>query len=246
VNYDWTLASFYYKQLGMHNIFDLNKKNGRGCSPVSPHECNTWAGEKVASKFSNNSTRRGSRMKQKLGEENVLYPMPTVLVGATVNGKPNFITIAHVGIMTLTHISLGINKVHYTNQGIKEHETFSVNIPSETLVKETDYVGLVTGKKVDKSKLFSVFYGALKTAPMIEECSINMECRLDRIIDFENHEVFIGEVLETYADNSVLSNGKVDVSKIRPLLFDMPLKKYWSLGSAVADCWNIGKELKKK
>ena len=185
-------------------------------------------------------------MKQKLGSENVLYPTPTVLVGALVNNKPNFITIAHIGIMTLSHISLGINKVHYTNQGIKETETFSVNIPSERLVVETDYAGLVTGKKVDKSQLFELFYGELKTAPMIKECSINMECRLDRVVDFPSHDVFVGEVIETFADEAVLTEGKVDVSKVKPLLFDMPLKKYWSLGPAVADCWSIGKKLKRR
>ena len=62
-------------------------------------------------------------MKEKLGATNALYPTPTVLVGATVNGKPNFITIAHVGIMTHTHISLGIGKVHHTNAGIKDNKT---------------------------------------------------------------------------------------------------------------------------
>ena len=38
-------------------------------------------------------------MKNKLGGINVLYPTPTVLVGAMVDGKPNFITIAHIGIV---------------------------------------------------------------------------------------------------------------------------------------------------
>jgi len=185
-------------------------------------------------------------MKTKLGSQNVLYPSLTVLVGAMVRGRPNFITIAHVGILTHSHISLGMNKVHYTNLGIKEHETFSVNIPSEKLVKETDYVGLVTGEKVDKSQLFDLFYGELKTAPMIKECPLNMECRLERIVDFPSHDVFVGEVVGTYSDDSVLTDGKVDVSKVRPLLFDMPLKKYRSLGEPVADCWNTGKELKKK
>jgi flavin reductase (DIM6/NTAB) family NADH-FMN oxidoreductase RutF len=185
-------------------------------------------------------------MKQKLGNINALYPTPTTLVGAIVNGKPNFITIAHIGIMTLTQISLGINKVHYTNAGIKENRTFSVNIPSEALVKETDYVGIVTGKKVDKSALFELFYGELKTAPMIKACSICMECRLDRIVDFESHDVFVGEIIETHVEESVLTEGRIDISKVKPILFDMPLKKYWSLGRPIADCWNIGKELKKQ
>lgn len=184
-------------------------------------------------------------MKQKIGPVLSLYPSLTVLAGAIVNKKPNFITIAHVGIMTMNHISLGINKVHYTNAGIKENKTFSVNIPSESLVKETDYCGIVTGKKTDKSVLFDIFYGKLETAPMIKECPINMECRIERIVDFPSHDVFVGEVVETYVDESALLDEKVDISKIHPLLFDMSSKKYWTMGDAIAKCWSVGKELKK-
>jgi flavin reductase (DIM6/NTAB) family NADH-FMN oxidoreductase RutF len=185
-------------------------------------------------------------MKNRLGNVNALYPTPTVLVGATVAGKPNFITIAHIGIMTHNHISLGMGKVHYTNAGIKENKTFSVNIPSESLVVETDYAGIVSGKKVDKGGLFDLFYGELETAPMIMNCPVNMECRLERVVDFPSHDVFVGEIVETYADESVLTDGKIDVAKVKPLLFDMPLKKYRALGNPIADCWSIGKELKKK
>jgi flavin reductase (DIM6/NTAB) family NADH-FMN oxidoreductase RutF len=71
-----------------------------------------------------------------------------------------------------------------------------------------------------------------------------MECRLDRIIDFPTHDVFIGEIAQTYADESVLFGKEVDVSKLKPLLFDMNSKKYWSLGGEIAACWNIGKQLK--
>ena len=55
---------------------------------------------------------------------------------------------------------------------------FSVNIPSENPIVETDYVGLVSGKKTDKSDLFEIFNGELENAPMIAQCAINMECRL--------------------------------------------------------------------
>ena len=59
-----------------------------------------------------------------------MYPILTTLVGGNVNGKPNFITIAHVGIMDLDSISLGMGKIHYTHAGIKENGAYSVNIPS--------------------------------------------------------------------------------------------------------------------
>ena len=184
-------------------------------------------------------------MKAKLGAKNCLYPMPTTLVGATVKGKPTFITIAHVGIMGLGSVSLGMNKMHYTNAGITENRTFSVNIPSAELVKETDYCGLVSGKTVDKAALFEVFYGELKTAPMIKECPINMECRLIQTLDFPRNDVFIGEIVETYCAEDCLSDGVVDFSKVQPILFSMNDKGYWRLGDRFAEAWSIGKGLKK-
>jgi len=185
-------------------------------------------------------------MKVKLGAKNCLYPMPTTLVGANVNGKPNYITIAHVGIMDLGSISLGMNKAHYTNGGIKENGTFSVNIPSVDMVKVTDYCGLVSGKRVDKAALFESFYGRLGTAPMIEGCPINMECRLIQTVDFPRHDVFVGEIVETYCDEQCLTDGVVDFSKVRPILFTMNDRGYWKLGERFAQAWSIGKEFKSR
>jgi len=184
-------------------------------------------------------------MKTKLGAKNCLYPLPTTLVGAMVEGKPTFITIAHVGIMDPGSISLGMNKMHYTNAGIKENGTFSVNIPSIEMVKETDYCGLVSGKNVDKTALFEVFYGNLKTAPMIEECPINMECRLVQTVDFPRHDIFIGEIVETYCAETCLTDGIVDFSKVQPILFAMNDKSYWQLGERLARAWHVGKGFEK-
>ena len=184
-------------------------------------------------------------MKVKLGIKNCLYPMPTTLVGALVNGKPNYITIAHVGIMDLTSVSLGMNKSHYTNQGIRENKTFSVNIPSTKMVKETDYCGLVSGKNDDKAHLFKTFYGTLETAPMIEECAINMECQLVKTVDFPNHDIFIGRIAETYCDENVLTEGAVDFDKLQPILFVMNEGSYRKIGGKIAKAWDIGKELAK-
>jgi len=188
-------------------------------------------------------------MKKRLGPVNVLYPTPTTIVGAMVKGKPTFITIAHVGILnhgTPQFISLGMNKVHYTNSGIKENKAFSVNIPPESLVAETDYCGMVSGKNTDKSSLFDIFYGETKAAPLIKECPLNMECRLHDVYDTPTHDIFVGEIVQTHADESVLMDDVVDISKIKPLLFDMNSRRYWSLGGEVAKCWNIGKEIKTK
>ena len=183
-------------------------------------------------------------MKIELGPKNCLYPLPTTLIGAIANGKPNFLAIAHVGIMDLGSVSLGMAKIHYTNKGIKENKTFSVNIPSENMVEKTDYCGLVSGREVNKGELFETFYGKLKTAPMIEECPINMECELIKTVDFPNHDIFIGRIVETYCDDRVLENGVIDFSKVKPILFVMNDRSYWKLGGKLARAWNVGKKLK--
>ena len=100
---------------------------------------------------------------KKIGNRNILYPTPVTLVGAMVNGKINFLNIAHIGILNAAAphlISLGMNKSHFTNLGIRENKTFSVNIPSETLMIEADYVGMVSGAKTDKSAVFETFFGS--------------------------------------------------------------------------------------
>jgi flavin reductase (DIM6/NTAB) family NADH-FMN oxidoreductase RutF len=173
--------------------------------------------------------------------------MPVTLVGALVDSRVNFLNIAHVGILNSAAphlISLGMSKSHYTNQGIRENKTFSVNLPSQAMVVEADYVGLVSGRQVDKSGVFETFFGELQTAPLIRNCPLAMECRLREVVDTPAHDVFIGEVVATYADPAVLTNGKVDLAKVQPLLFDMSRREYWTLGQPIAKCWEVGKKLK--
>jgi flavin reductase (DIM6/NTAB) family NADH-FMN oxidoreductase RutF len=183
------------------------------------------------------------RGKTELGPVNCLYPLPTTLVGVNVNGKPNYITIAHVGILDFGSISLGMSKTHYTNAGIRENGTFSVNIPSVKMVRQTDFCGLVSGKKVNKSAIFHNFYGTLGTAPMIRECPVNMECELVRTVDFPAHDVFIGKIVNTYCDPCVITDGTVDVTKVQPILFSMNDRSYYHLGERIGRAWEIGKEL---
>lgn len=183
-------------------------------------------------------------MKISLGPVNSLYPMPTVLVGANVNGKPNYITIAHVGIMDLQSVSLGMAKTHFTNAGIRENGTFSINFPSAEMVEITDYCGIVSGREVDKGRLFRHFYGELGSAPMIEECPVNMECRLIKTVDFPKHDIFIGEVVQTYCSEEFLMKGGIDLMKVQPILFSMQDRGYWKIGPRFSQAWYAGKKLK--
>lgn len=182
--------------------------------------------------------------KIEVGAKNFLYPMPVTLVGAHVSGKPNFITIAHVGILHYTTVSLSMNKRHYTNAGIKENKVFSVNLPSTRMVQETDYCGMVSGSEVDKGALFNIFYGRLPAAPMIRECPANMECRLIQTVDLPTHDVFIGEIVATYCEESCLTRGKnVDLAQLDPILYSMSGARYFRLGEQFARAWDAGKTL---
>lgn len=185
-------------------------------------------------------------MKKNIGSVNVLYPTPVVLVGTEVEGKVNYINIAHVGIIDMNTLSLSMGKSHYSNIGIRKNKTLSINVASEDMVVEADYVGMVSGAKVDKSEVFENFYGELKGAPMIKDAPLNMECEVVDIIDMPNHDVFLVRPKNTYCEDEYLTDGKVDLSKVKPILFDMPLRKYWKVGESIADCWNVGKEYSKK
>jgi len=177
---------------------------------------------------------------------NFFIPMPVVLVGTQVNGKANFMA---VGWCTRANANppmlvCGIGNHHYTPKGITRTGTFSVNIPSRNLLGKTDYCGLVSGAKVDKSEVFSVFYGNLETAPMIRECPLCMECKLIQAVDLPSNTLFIGQIMGVYTEEKYLTDGKPDILKINPFTLTMPDNQYWKVGQNSGKAWGIGKNIK--
>lgn len=166
-------------------------------------------------------------------------------VGANVGGKANYVTIAW---FTMVHpkppyVLVAMNKVHYTNAGVKENGTFSVNIPSSEMAEKTDYCGLVSGRKYDKSDLFETFYGKLKTAPMVKECAFSAECRLVQTVDLPMEELFIGEIVAAYSEERYLTDGQPDLKKMNPLILVQTQKMYAAMGPDLAPAWEVGKKL---
>ncbi|OGO57705.1 MAG: NADPH-flavin oxidoreductase [Chloroflexi bacterium RBG_19FT_COMBO_47_15] len=186
-----------------------------------------------------------------MGPQTLLYPMPALLVGANVDDKPNFMAVGWGGIVNgePPMISVALRHQRYTLKGIKQNMTFSVNVPSTDLVKETDYCGIISGAKVNKAEVcrFKVFYGKLDNAPLIEQCPVNLECKVVHILDLGSHSLVIGRVEETHVSDSCLTDGKPDVNKIKPLIYTPdPASQYQALGEVVAKAFSIGKELKSK
>jgi flavin reductase (DIM6/NTAB) family NADH-FMN oxidoreductase RutF len=185
-----------------------------------------------------------------IGARTLLYPLPAVLVGATVDGKPNFSTYAWCGIVNSRPPMLSVAFQHHrhTLKGVKQNGTFSVNIPSIELVKETDYCGLVSGRETDKAAdcKFDIFYGKLSHAPLISQCPVNIECRALHILNLGSHEMVVGQIEEVHVTDSCLTDGEPDLTKVQPFLWvTLPTNQYWTFGKPVGEAFSIGRKLKR-
>lgn len=174
-----------------------------------------------------------------------LYPMPMVLVGSVIDGKANFMAVGWVSRVNykppLFAIALG---PHHTNKGIAANREFSINIPDVALMEKTDYCGMVSGGKTDKSDLFKVFFGALGHAPLIEECPVGMSLSLFETVKLPFNTLYIGEVKEVFTEERYLTDKVVDIRKVNPFTLSMPDNQYWAVGENLGRAWNIGKRLK--
>jgi len=184
--------------------------------------------------------------KTTLGPMPYMSVMPTLLVGANVKGKANYMTAAWAttACMAPPMVCVALNKARHTVAGIEENKTFSLNIPSAKETIETDYCGIVSGNQEDKSHVFSSFYGKLKTAPLAEECPVNIECKLFKSVDCGSHLLYIGEIIEIHADKSCLTDGKPDVTKFHPIVYAQAT--YWEFGKPIDKAFSAGKKYQKK
>jgi len=185
--------------------------------------------------------------KIKIDNNAFIYPMPMAIAGSVVDGKANFMAVGWITRVNfkppMIAIALG---PHHTNKGIEEHKVFSVNIPGVPLIEKTDYCGLVSGNKTDKSEIFDVFYGDLKSAPLIRECPVCMACKVYDQVKLPFNTLFIAEIVEAFSEEHYLTDGMPDVTKIRPFTLTMPDNNYWEVGKNVGKAWSIGKKLKNK
>jgi flavin reductase (DIM6/NTAB) family NADH-FMN oxidoreductase RutF len=156
------------------------------------------------------------RLKKSLGARTMLYPTPVSVVGTyDKNGKPNIATAAWVGICCSKPpcVTVSFRKATYTHGNIGDRKAFTINIPPEKHVKETDYVGIASGREVDKfsiAKLTPV-KSDLADAPYVKEFSLVLGCKLLHIIELGLHTQFIGEIMDIKADETTLENPRARV-----------------------------------
>lgn len=180
--------------------------------------------------------------KKNIGNKLALYPMPVTVVGTEVNGKVNWLLVAHVGIIGHNRILVSMSDKHYTNQGIIESKKLSVNLVDRKMLPKADYVGSVSGASVDKSGVFDFHWGENGT-PVIDASPLTMECDVVDIYKSDGFDNFICSIANTYAAPDVLdADGKLDYTRLKPVLFEFPTYSYIATGEIIGKCRNLDKQ----
>lgn len=185
-------------------------------------------------------------MRKNFGSKSWLYPMPVLIVAAYDEaGVPNAMNAAWGGIYTDDHIGICLSEGHKTTKNILSAKAFTVSMATAETVAACDYVGIVSGNKEPRKFAkagFTAVRSELVNAPIIKELPMTLECELVSYDQQSNH--LVGRIINVSADEQILTDGKIDLGKLRPITFDPINHKYIELGAAVGNAFADGKKLK--
>ena len=180
-------------------------------------------------------------MKKSIGKVNAAFPTPIVVVGAMCDGKPCWFEVAWVGIGDAGVVTLSVTSTHKTCDGIRAEKKLSINLLDEALIPRADYVGVVSGHKVDKSGVFAWSAGSTGV-PLVDDAPVSMECSLLDIYDANGCYLLICKVENTWAREELLTpQGKLDYEVFKPVLFE-PGFRYLRTGDVICRCAEAWKE----
>ena len=185
-------------------------------------------------------------MRKNFGSQHWLFPQPVLMI-ATYNedGTPDIMNAAWGGISDSDEISISISSSHKTAENLLKRGAFTVSFATAAQVTACDYVGLVSGNKVP-DKFARAGFHAVKSefvdAPLVEELPMALECRV-RSYDTET-DILRGEIVNVSADETILTDGKIDPAKLRPIVFDPVNHDYLELGAKAGKAFGEGNKLK--
>ena len=185
-------------------------------------------------------------MRKNFGAKPICYPQPVFILAAyDGNGVPNAMNAAWGGISEDKEISFCISAGHRTTHDILARKAFTVSMADAAHVVECDYVGVVSGNDVP-DKLSRCGFHTTKSefvdAPLIDELAMALECRL---VSYDPESCrLVGEIVNVCADESVLTDGKIDPEKLRPITFDPMNNAYLVLGGKVGNAFSDGLKLR--
>jgi flavin reductase (DIM6/NTAB) family NADH-FMN oxidoreductase RutF len=191
-------------------------------------------------------------MKRSLGAKSLVYPTPVFVIGSyDKKGEPNLMTAAWAGICCSKPPAIGVSlrKATYTYGNLMERKAFTVNVPSEEMVVEADYIGMVSGREQDKfgATGYTPVRSELVDAPYVEECPMVLECRLMQTVEIGLHTQFIGEIVDVKVDEGTLDeNGVCQISKVKPFIYAPDDHNYYRVGEMLARGFTTGKAIKPK
>lgn len=189
-------------------------------------------------------------MKHSLGAKPLVFPTPVWVVGTyDQHDRPNIMTIAWGGVCCSKPpcLNISLRSATYTHGCIARHQAFTVNVATERDIVLADFCGMASGKTTDKflATGLTPISSELVDAPYIQEFALAAECRLIQTVELGLHTMFIGEIMDIKADDSVLGpDGLPDLEKLRPVAFGPVIRTYHGLGNDLGPAFSIGKSLK--
>ena len=171
----------------------------------------------------------------------VTTPQPCVMIATwDKNHTPDVMMAAWAGQLDYNQIVISLSE-HKTTDNLRETGAFTLSFADERTVAESDYFGIVSGHDVANKVAevgFTVTPSPNVDAPIVNEYPLTLECR---VVSFEDG-MLIGEVVNQSADESILTDGKIDLAKLKPIVFDASGVCYRSIGEAVGKAWGDGKK----
>lgn len=189
--------------------------------------------------------------KKSLGARTIL-PSPVWVIGSyDKNGRPNAMTSAWAGICCSRPpcVTISLRKETYTYGNIMEKKAFTVNIPSESQAAYAAYVGSVSGRDVDKFKETGLtpVKSDLVDAPYIKEFPLILECKLKQTVEIGSHTMFIGEIVDIKADESILTeDGSLDLEKLKGFVFLPGRGRFYRYGEFLGEVASLANKIKEK
>jgi flavin reductase (DIM6/NTAB) family NADH-FMN oxidoreductase RutF len=188
-------------------------------------------------------------MKRSLGAKTLVYPTPAWVVGSyDEQGKPNVMTCAWGAICCSQPpcVAVSLRAATYTHGNLMKRRAFTINVPSQAQLKETDYIGIVSGRDTDKFAAtgFTPVRSDLVDAPYIQEFSLVLECNIVQVTELGLHTQFVGQIIDVKADEEVLdAAGMPDILKVLPIIFSPANRAYYGIGESLGKAFTAGKDL---
>lgn len=179
----------------------------------------------------------------------MIYPVPAVMVSCRNEEIDNIITIAWAGTVCTNPamVSISIRKSRHSYNIIKESGEFIINLPGKDLAFAVDFSGVKSGRDIDKFKDLKLTkkMGSKVNVNMIEECPVNIECKLKEIVNLGSHDMFLGEVLAVNVDESLMDEtNKLNLDKANLMCYSHG--EYFSLSKPLGKFGFSVKKNKKK